>query len=89
MKLEGQCNRCGLCCTADGFTCINLQIDTTLGEPGATRCMAYDVRFDGMPIVGRNAEGQRRTGVCRKDSAEETALIVRFIGKGCSLTRKE
>jgi hypothetical protein len=36
--------------------CINLQIDTTLGEPGATRCMAYDVRFDGMPIIGRNAK---------------------------------
>jgi hypothetical protein len=52
----------------NGFHCINLQIDTTLGEPGATRCMAYDVRFDGMPIIGRNAQGEVRHGVCRKDT---------------------
>lgn len=89
MRLEGECNRCGLCCTSDGYTCINLQIDTTLGEPGATRCMAYDVRFEGMLITGQNSDGHRRQGVCRKDSKEETQIILQFIGKGCSLKRNE
>ena len=89
MKLIGDCNRCGLCCTDGEFVCRNLQIDTTLGAPYSTRCMAYDVRYDGMPILGRNAQGQTKTGVCRKDSAEETKIIVPWIGKGCSLKRKE
>jgi len=89
MRLEGECNRCGLCCVRDGYVCRNLQIDTVLGVPGATRCMAYDVRFDGMPILGRNADGHTRAGVCRKDSAEEAEIIVQFIGLGCSLKRKD
>lgn len=88
MKLIGECNRCGLCCQSEGFTCVNLQIDGTPGQPGATRCMAYDVRFDGMRIWGRNAAGEVREGRCSKDSAEETRIIKLFIGKGCSL-RKE
>ncbi len=85
MSLTGECNRCGLCCTADGFTCINLQIDTHLGDPNGTRCMAYDVRFDGMPIWGRNEHGEIREAKCAKDSAEETRIIKFWIGKGCAL----
>jgi hypothetical protein len=67
------------------YICRNLQIDGKLGEPGATRCMAYDVRFDGMPILGRNAEGHTRVGACRKNSTLEDAVIVKWIGHGCSL----
>src|SRR4051812_7202321 len=89
VTLVGECNRCGLCCTFGGYTCINLQIDTVLGQPQATRCMAYDVRFEGMDIVGRNTQGEMRWGKCRKDTPAETAIIVQFIGKGCSLKRKE
>lgn len=89
MQLEGDCNRCGQCCTINGYVCINLQIDTTLGEPQSTRCMAYDVRFDGMPIIARNSDGHRIQGVCRKDSPQEAEIIQQWIGRGCSLKRKD
>lgn len=90
MTLVGECNRCGLCCMQDGHRCIYLAVDGKPGEPNATRCTAYERRYDGMPIAGVDANGKVKViGVCRKDSPKETQIIAQFIGKGCSLTRKE
>lgn len=90
MKLEGECNRCGLCCIQNGLRCIHLAVDSTPGTASATRCTAYARRYDGMPIAGVDKDGHVRTiGICRKNSVEETQIIAQFIGKGCSLTRKE
>ena len=87
MNLTGDCNRCGLCCTVGNGQCVHLEVTGKLGEPGATRCLAYANRYDGMPIFGRTPNGLVR-GWCRKDSPAETAVIVQWIGKGCSLKRK-
>lgn len=90
MKLEGECNRCGLCCTLGPYRCVHLRATDKLGAPGATSCAVYDRRYDGMPIIGVDAGGRPRVaGVCRKDSPKETAVIVQWIGKGCSLKRKD
>jgi hypothetical protein len=91
VTLEGECNKCGLCCTAQKggvwLFCTHLLVAGQLGTEGATRCLAYEHRYDGMPILMRTADGKEQVFArCHKDSAEETAVIVqKGIGKGCSL----
>lgn len=89
MQLEGECNRCGLCCTFGRLRCEYLVVTAHLGNPGASRCAKYATRYDGMPIRAVNGHGKVKAhGLCRKDSPEETQVIVQWIGNGCSLKRK-
>ena len=92
VRLVGECNRCGLCCqgtTPEGlrWICEHLAYDphALMGAPWATFCRVYAERVDGMAITLRVEDGTRVEGVCRKDSVEETALILHHIGQGCSL----
>lgn len=93
VTLEGECNKCGLCCAAkkDGqwLFCSNLLV-SSIGMEGGTRCLVYEKRYDGMPITMTNVDGNIRVfAQCHKDSPEETAKIVQEgIGKGCSLRIK-
>ena len=89
VNLLGSCNRCGRCCVAmvEGvrFICENLEM-TSLGNPEGSRCLVYNKRFDGMPIVMLNDEGDAFVpAVCHKDSeAEVRDILERGIGNGCS-----
>lgn len=91
LKLEGTCNRCGLCCTVEkggGVTlyCHNLQMNTYLGLPGATTCRMYGNRYPGMPIMLNAKDGQFvAMGACAHGSAMDAEVIASWIGKGCSL----
>jgi len=88
--LVGQCNRCGLCCTRDGYVCVNLVVHGKLGEPNATHCRVYHLRHPGMKVTGINAAGEKRIGNCEVPGAPgETLGIIPYIGKGCSLRIKE
>ena len=89
MKLVGDCNRCGLCCLAGAFQCINLIVTGNPGEPKGTECGVYANRYDGMPILMIDSKGRIATGDyrCRQNSDVETREIIkRGIGYGCSLT---
>lgn len=87
--LQGQCNRCGLCCLAeDGSRCQFLIVSAAPGEPEATRCKVYRIRYDGMAIKMVRSDGTMSPAAfhCAKDSAEEETIIIRKgIGRGCSL----
>lgn len=86
--LSGECCRCGLCCaTPDGFRCENLLVVGNLGAPDATVCAVYGTRTNGMAITMiRRKTGERRASTCYMDSLEERAAIVlKGLGKGCSL----
>jgi len=88
LKLTGTCNKCGLCCySPEGFKCLNLEVVKVPGQPDGTRCRVYAKRYDGMPIVmQQRGTGDITGGVCRKDSFDETMVILETgIGKGCSL----
>jgi hypothetical protein len=87
-ELVGTCNRCGLCCMMGEFRCINLMIEGKPGEPRASRCGRYLDRYDGLPILMVNSEGEILPGihVCSYGSEDETlGIIERGLGKGCSL----
>lgn len=92
VKLAGECNRCGLCCSGqvDGlaWACEHLQLTpgVPFGAPGASKCRVYERRVDGMIITVYFANGDRAMSQCFKNSVRETELILRHIGKGCSLT---
>lgn len=86
--LEGTCNQCGLCCTSlDGFRCEHLELVGNLGQPEATRCRVYGERVDGMAIrMVRRKTGEERASRCWQGSPGETlAIVLRGLGKGCSL----
>ena len=95
--LQGECNRCGLCCSGtvpDGrsYVCANLEVVGPLGTPFATRCKVYAERVDGMLIVGVEPVTGAivGTGFCYLNSRQEDlAIINKGIGRGCSLTLKE
>src|SRR5262245_49248096 len=87
----GECNLCGLCCfnPATGTRCSQLEVTGKPGEPYATRCLVYDQRYDGMPIlmVDRDGKPTSENRVCTKDSIEEDlSIIASGIGRGCTLT---
>ncbi len=96
--LVGECNQCGVCCEveSDGATlrCENLEVLGPIGQPWASRCRAYQTRYDGMPIqlydirTGRFSEDEF---VCAKNSpqnrhAETETILNHGIGRGCSLS---
>jgi len=96
--LVGDCNQCGACCEveSDGaiLRCEHLEVLSSIGQSGATRCRAYRTRHDGMPIrlydirTGAFAEDEF---VCPKNSpensqAETETILIQGIGRGCSLT---
>jgi hypothetical protein len=90
LRLVGECNRCGLCCTAtkNGKTlyCHNLQRTDAVGVPGATFCRAYAIRFPGMPIMMYDSLGEiQALGMCSHKSEVDEENIAQWIGKGCSL----
>lgn len=91
LKLVGECNRCGLCCTASvgGKTlyCHNLQRMDSVGVPGATFCKAYAIRYPGMPIIFIDNFGTwQAEGYCSHGhEQEDNENIAQYIGRGCSL----
>lgn len=99
LRLAGECNRCGLCCTGvyqgRKVRCEHLfdlgKLNgghSHVGLPGGTVCVAYERRVDGMPIRMRYADTAEVAyqGRCFKNSQAETLVILHHIGKGCSLT---
>lgn len=100
LELEGECNRCGLCCSivheGKRLVCEHLQAVVyggavrPIGSPEASRCKVYEQRVDGMTVRMLDASGTvRLVGPCGKDSAQEDHMILDSgIGKGCSLTLK-
>lgn len=99
LELEGQCNRCGLCCVAevDGLrlVCEHLRAEVEggqvkpLGTPMASRCNAYEYRSQARPLEIRMLDGQgqaRMVARCYKDTWQEDHTIAPHIGRGCSLT---
>lgn len=99
--LVGDCNQCGVCCEveSEGVTlrCENLEVRGPIGQPGASRCRAYQTRYDDMPIrlydirTGQLAEDDF---VCAKNSpanrhAETETILNHGIGRGCSLSVME
>lgn len=92
LKLVGQCNRCGLCCTASWhgkqLRCHNLEVTGPIGvgAPGASTCRAYRQRFPGMPIMMYDDTGSiQALGACSHGSDVDSENIAQWIGKGCSL----
>ncbi len=85
-KLVGECNQCGLCCFVWGYKCSNLILKSIPGEPGASRCGLYALRYDGMPIKLVDMTG-RIVGEskCALGSPAETVRVLHEIGRGCSL----
>lgn len=87
LKLEGKCNRCGLCCYVGGLKCKNLDVIGIAGMPGASFCKAYRIRYPGMPIILVNANGAPvAMGACTHGSDMDAEVIAPHIGHGCSLT---
>ena len=94
--LKGDCNRCGSCCVERVagvvYRCVNLIVRGEIGVPNASKCSAYARRFQGMPIVMVSDTGAMLDAdmMCAKDSAEEESVIIRKgFGHGCSLTLQE
>lgn len=90
LQLEGECNRCGLCCTAshrgETLYCHNLQRVAQVGMPNATFCKAYALRRPGMRILMLDKFGIiKAEGACTHGSAVDNENIAQWIGKGCSL----
>jgi len=58
-QLEGDCNKCGICCySLDGNAhCENLDIVGWPGDEDATKCKVWDTRYHGMPIRMVNYDG--------------------------------
>lgn len=58
----GDCNGCGLCCTAkiNGklYVCEHLALHGMLGREGATRCKVHDTRKVGMPVRQIPVDGE-------------------------------
>ena len=90
MKLEGLCNCCGLCCVRDELRCEYLEVIGEIGQPEATRCRVWPVKYNRMPIRMLNKDGQAvEESVCYVESLDEKmAILERGIGKGCSLQVK-
>jgi hypothetical protein len=93
IALVGDCNQCGACCEIEscGMTlrCENLEVLGSIGQPRASRCRAYQTRYDGMPIQLYDIRSGRlmRNSVCAKNSRAETeAILSQGIGRGCSLS---
>ena len=84
-RLVGECNRCGHCCVPDGYRCLNLQVRGEIGQPNASKCKKYGMRYNGMPIVLQNDKGDMRFGECVVGAADDFVVFERSIGKGCSL----
>ena len=67
MSYTGDCNLCGRCCEitvnhiergATVFRCSNLGVFDQIGIAGATLCMVWDKRWQGMPIVMVSEDGK-------------------------------
>ena len=96
LTLEGECSRCGLCCsfTQDGqrLFCEYLDINDDLGQPMATSCRIWSDRTVNMPIRMINEHGDIIRDIdagttCCSGTPNETRIILdRGIGRGCSLT---
>ena len=93
ITLVGDCNRCGACCEVErqGMTlrCENLEVLGSIGQPWASRCRAYQTRYDGMPIRLHDIRTGRliEHSLCAKNSRAETeAILSQGIGRGCSLS---
>ena len=91
MRLIGECSRCGLCCSGvwagRPFVCEHLVLTGQIGTPQATRCNAYDRRFNGMAVhwIDQERGTVLAQSVCFKGTEDETRLILPHLGKGCSL----
>jgi hypothetical protein len=100
LELQGECNRCGQCCTSDHggqrLVCEHLRAEIEggrvkpLGTPMASRCRIYAMRWSGMSIRMKDQHGEvRQLAQCFKDTWQEDYVIAdRGIGKGCSLSMR-
>lgn len=92
LSLEGECNKCGQCCSfiANGerVYCEHLARYDELGKENATACKVWHSKWNDMPIRIINAKGEHVSNAkCQVGSEHETRIIfARGIGKGCSLT---
>jgi hypothetical protein len=69
-----------------GFRCHNLIINGYVGEPDASHCGCYSQRYEGMPILLFDDEGNiRGESVCHVGAADDQGLIDEYIGHGCAL----
>lgn len=69
--------------------CEHLEVRGAIGQPWASRCRAYQTRYDGMPIQLNDIRTGRRVEIslCAKNSRAETdAILSQGIGRGCSLS---
>lgn len=69
--------------------CEHLEVLCPIGQPRASRCRVYQIRYDGMPIQLNDIRTGRRVEIslCAKNSRAETdAIVSQGIGRGCSLT---
>lgn len=91
-RLEGTCNRCGICCfSPDGEArCENLVVEGFPGDPDATRCGVWETRTHGMPIRMVRWDGtlayESRCTVFAQQLAEGGRLV---LPEGCTLTLHE
>lgn len=70
-KLTGACNRCGDCCRPFGFRCFNL-----IERGDKTTCAVYANRYDMMPIMLMDKDGNiRGKSFCRVGAADDAAVI--------------
>ena len=93
IELVGDCNRCGACCEVESYgttlRCEYLEVLGSTGQPWASRCRAYQTRYDGMPIQLYDIRTGRliMDSLCAKNSPAETeAILSRGVGRGCSLS---
>lgn len=95
LSLQGECCRCGRCCSAvlNGCfaVCEHLRYDDVAaveaGSDQASWCAKYTERYDGMPVAMKLVDGTVvDTYCCWIGSLGETrAIVARGIGCGCSL----
>jgi hypothetical protein len=100
LELQGECNRCGACCSrilpgGRRVVCEHLRAEwpvQPLGSPMASRCAVYEYRSPLRPLQVRmlDAQGQvQLVGPCHKDTwQEDQAIAEHGLGQGCSLTLK-
>jgi hypothetical protein len=87
-RLEGTCNRCGLCCLDGDLRCHYLEVSSLgVGVAMGTRCRVHASRFPGMPIIMIDVEGKvAKLAACAHGTPQDDIeIMAKGIGKGCSL----
>jgi hypothetical protein len=76
------CNRCGACCYADGYKCVNL----ITAPDGRTNCAVWPWRVPGMPIIMTKPGGKWIEGICNHTLPIEEKILTGLMEQGvCSM----